>query len=558
MIKKTILLLALLGVQKTGVSQEFQWAKEIGITIYDFGNSITTDASGSVYTIGDFQGTVDFDSGSGTSNLTSNGNSDIFISKLDASGNFLWAKSIGGSGIDRGASIATDASGFVYITGSFQGIVDFDPGSGISNLTSIGNSDMFIAKLDDYGNFLWAKAMGGTSGEAVYSIAIDASGNVYVTGFFQGTVDFDPGSGTYNLTSNGARDIFVSKLNTSGNFLWAKAMGGIGFDRGVSITIDASGNVYITGYFQEIVDFDPGSGTSNLTSNGGNDMFISKLDASGSFLWAKAMEATGESYGSSITTDPSGNVYTTGYFSETIDFDPGSGVNNFTSNGYYDIFIIKLDASGNSLWAKTMGGTDFDGVYSIVIDASGSVYVTGYFSGMVDFDPGSGISNFTSNGNEDIFISKFDASGNFLWVKAIGGSQLDEGRSIATDASGSVYIMGRFFGAVDFDPGSGTSIGTVGKWGGYVLKLSTDGLGIEESTLLQDVRIYPNPTSGKVTLSSTEKIAALKVIDLQGKILFQKENDLQEVDLSAYEKGMYVLIITDLNGKITSKLIERM
>ncbi|MCH2046242.1 MAG: SBBP repeat-containing protein, partial [Saprospiraceae bacterium] len=170
------------------------------------------------YTTGAFAETmasdpIDFDPGAGTTNLSPVGSSDIFIQKLDASGNFLWAKSFGGSSSDQGNSIAVDAAGNVYTTGSFEDTVDFDPGAGTTNLSAIGGSDIFIQKLDASGNFLWAKSFGGSSSDWGSSIAVDASENVYTTGSFQDTVDFDPGAGTINLISQGSLDIFVHKIN---------------------------------------------------------------------------------------------------------------------------------------------------------------------------------------------------------------------------------------------------------------------------------------------------------------------------------------------------------
>jgi len=434
----------------------FEWAKSMGGSSDNRGKSITVDATGNVYIIGFFKETADFDPGSGTYNLTSAGRSDIFVQKLDAAGNFLWAKSMGGSLFDTGTSITVDATGNVYSTGDFHGTVDFDPGSGTYNLSSVGSSDIFVQKLDAAGNFLWAKSMGGTDFDFGNSITVDASGNVYTTGSFHGTVDFDPGSGTYNLSSVGFSDIFVQKLDAAGNFLWAKSMGGSYEDRGHSITVNAAGNVYTTGQFWGTVDFDPGSGTYNLTSVGSFDIFVQKLDAAGNLLWAKSMGGSSDDKGVSITVDATGNVYSTGSFQETVDFDPGSGTYNLSSVGFSDIFVQKLDAAGNFLWAKSMGGTDHDYSSSITVDASGNVYTTGFFQRTVDFDPGAGTYNLTEVGNGNIFVQKLDAAGNFVWAGSMGGSLFDGGNSITIDASGNIYTTGFYQGTADFDPGAGT------------------------------------------------------------------------------------------------------
>ena len=375
-------------------------------------------------------------------------------------GDFDSAVRFGSTGNDVGNAITTDASGNVYTTGTFEGTVDFDPGAGVTNLVSAAFSDIFVMKTDSAGNFVWAKRMGGTSSDNASSIAVDGSGNVYTTGFFFGTVDFDPGSGTVNLTSaGGSKDIFVWKLDSAGNFVWAKRVGDTGNDdRGTGITIDSSGSVYTTGSFVGTVDFDPGSGTVNLTSAGASmDIFVSKLDSAGNFVWAKHMGGAGD-YGSDIAVDSSGSVYTTGSFEGTVDFDPGSGIVNLTSAATsIDIFVSKLDSAGNFVWAKSMGGIFDDVGNGIAVDGSGSVYTTGIFDGIVDFDPGSGTANLTSQGNDDIFVSKLGNAGDLMWAKRMGGTTLDVGNGIAVDSSGSVYTTGGFSGTVDFDPGSGTA-----------------------------------------------------------------------------------------------------
>jgi hypothetical protein len=409
--KPIILLISLLLALGTN-AQNLEWAKSFGKNSSDYGVSITVDASGNVYTTGRFQQTVDFDPGAGTNNLSSQGLTDAFIQKLDPSGNFLWAKSFGGTSQDEGLSITVDASGNVYTTGWFSGTVDFDPGAGTNNHTSQGSRDVFIQKLDPSGNFLWAKSFGGTSDDYGNSITVDASGNVYTTGWFSGTGDFNPGAGTNNLTSQGSNDVFIQKLDPSGNFLWAKSFGGTSSNYGLSITVDASGNVYTTGKFSGTVDFDPGAGTNNLSSQGSNDVFIQKLDPSGYFLWAKSFGGTSIDVAYSIALDASGNVYTTGDFKGTVDFDPGAGTNNLSSqvnnlnSQSVDVFIQKLDPSGNFLWAKSFGGNLDDYGWSITVDASGNVYTTGSFKGAADFDPGAGTNNLSSQGSYDVFIQK--------------------------------------------------------------------------------------------------------------------------------------------------------
>ena len=435
-----------------------------------YANEIKIDASGNLYVTGRFQGTADFDPSTSTAYLTSS-SGDFFLAKYDASGNYVWAKRIGGTtGFVSGDSLALDGSGNVFVTGSFNGAADFDPGSGTATLTpanapnGTGSQDIFLAKYDASGNYVWAKSMGGTSTDIGNSLDLDGSGNVVVTGYFGTTVDFDPGAGTSNLTSALAADIFLAKYDASGNYVWAKSMGGTGADIGNSLALDGSGNVVLTGSFNGPADFDPSTSTANLTNVGSSDMFLAKYDASGNYVWAIGIGGTSLDNGYSLALDGSGNVVVTGRFSTTVDFDPSTSTANLTSAGISDIFLAKYDASGNYVWATRMGGTAYDQANSLVIDGSGNVVVTGRFQDIADFDPGAGTANLFSNASFDIFLAKYDASGNYVWAKGMGGSGQDQGNSLVLNGSGNVVVTGDFngqlgssSGTVDFDPGAGTT-----------------------------------------------------------------------------------------------------
>lgn len=469
-----ILVCLLLNTNLSAQNLAFQWAKKVGGSSgNDHSQSITTDLNGNIYLTGYFFSTSDFDPNTGVVNLTSNGVEDIFIQKLDANGNLIWAKQIGGIGEDSGQSIQVDASGNAYITGYFTGTVDFNPGSGITNLSSMGIDDAFVLKLDVNGDFLWVNQIGGTEFDQGLALNIDPSGNVLTTGNFRNTIDFDPGPGIANLTSNGSDDIFIQKLDASGNFIWAKSMGGTSFDISQAITTDTNGNVYTTGLFFATSDFDPGPGTQNLISAGGFDIFVQKLDSNGNFLWVNQIGSTLLDVGRSITVDPSNNVYLTGYFSGTADFDSGAGTTNLTATGFNDIFIQKLDQSGSLIWVKQMGGPIFQRGHSITSDANGNVYTTGFFTGTVDFDPNPDTLNLTSAGDDDIYIQKLDGNGNLLSIKQIGNTFDDVAISITSDFNGNIYTTGFFQGTVDFDPDAGTtSLVSNNNEAIFVLKLS--------------------------------------------------------------------------------------
>jgi len=288
-------------------------------------------------------------------------------------------------------------------------------------------------------------------------MAIDASANIYMTGFFKGTLDADPGTAVQNLATSDYA-CFVIKINSSGNYVMSRQFSSTGSYPevlGRSITVDASGNIYTTGTFYETVDFDPGNGTTNLTSNYYGSVFILQLNPSGNLGWVKQIDAN-ESR--SIIADAA-NVYVTGSFKGTIDFDPGILVHNLVAAGSTTVFlypanqfVLKLDLSGNYVWAANLATTDFSGGSSITVDAVSNVYAAGYFSGTADFDPGNGVHNIANNGDLDGFILKLDPMGNFVWAKTIASSAEDIVSAIHVDASANVYATGYFQQTCDFNP----------------------------------------------------------------------------------------------------------
>lgn len=391
---------------------------------------------------------------------------------------FEWAKNMGGSTADIGYSITTDATGNSYITGSFQGTADFDPSSSsVANLASNGANDIFVAKYDVDGNYLWAHNIGGGGSDYGYSITSDMSENIYITGGFQGTADFDPSLvSTTNLISNGNSDIFITKFDVNGNFVWAKRVGSTADDYAEGIVNYSLGAIYLTGVFQGTADFDTDTSTYNLISNGGSDIFIASYDSDCQLKWAKNIGGVNSDNASSIARDQAGNIFITGYFNGNADFDPAAPVSTLISHGSQDIFIAKFTNNGNYLWAIDLGGSSSDIGNSINTDISGNVVITGSFNGTADFDPGTTIFNVISNGNQDIFIAKYDTNGNYIWAFNMGSNGLDKGNAIATDIYENIYLTGSFKFTVDFDPGaSSTSLSSIGNSDSFLAKYDANG-----------------------------------------------------------------------------------
>jgi len=443
----------------------YKWAKGMGGPLLglDIAFNMAVDGSGNTYIVGIFQNTADFDPGPATANLTSAGNDDIFLAKYDANGNYLWANRIGGTLQDRGEDITVDASGNVYISGFFSGTVDFDPSGGITNLVSNGGWDFFFAKYDTGGNFIWAKGMGGFGNDECTSIALDVAGNIHITGDFNSTVDFDPGASIVNLSAPFNLGAFFAKYDNNGNYVWAKSIGGDASSAclGYSLKVDGSGNVCIIGFFEGTADFDPGAGVTTLTAPVTNqDFFFAKYDLNGNYLWAKSVgDVNSDDFGLGIVPDVSGNIYITGCFPGTANFNPSGAAINLTSAGSYDIFFGKYDGTtGSCVWAERMGSVGDDESHNITLDAVGNIYITNAFQNTVDFDPGAGTANLTAAGVYDFFFAKYDNNGNYIWAKEIGAPLSDdEGTDIVVDCSGSIYTTGIFQNTADFDPDQGVA-----------------------------------------------------------------------------------------------------
>ena len=381
-----------------------------------------------------------------------------------------FAQNIGSSSTDQGLGIATDSNGNVWATGFFEGTIDID-GDGNNDLTSNGNADSYLAKFDSNGNFEFARNIGGSSIDLGQGIATDSNGNVWATGYFEGSINID-GQGQDDLTSNGSQDSYLAKFDSNGNFEFARNIGGSSVDRGHGIAMDSNGNVWATGYFSGTIDID-GDGNNDLTSNGGEDSYIAKFDSNGNFEVAKNIGGSNTDQGLGIATDSQGYVWTTGFFEGSIDFD-GDGTDDLTSNGGQDSYVAKFDSNGDFEFAKKIGGSVTDVGLGIATDSDGNAWATGYFSGTIDID-GDGTDDLTSNGGQDSYVAKFDIDGNLEFAKNIGGSNTDQGLGIATDSDGNVWATGSFEGTIDIDGNGTDDLTSNGGEDSYVAKFSSDG-----------------------------------------------------------------------------------
>ncbi len=547
----------LLSFNSSNAQNALVWAKSFGGADFENPKDMIVDENGNMYIVGAFGGTCDFDPGPNVENIESEGFGDIYVLKLDASGNLLWVKTFGSSGSDIANSVALDANGNVYIAGSFASLVDFDPGTNVYNLSSIGQS-IFVLKLNSSGDFVWAHAIGGSSPY----LTLDTSNNLYIAGQFGGTVDFNPGSGTFNITSTGFSDIFLLKLNSDGNFMWAKSIAGENSNSSVSISnlaLDEASKIYLAGFFPGTVDFNPGTDVFNMTSTGSTDIFILKLDANGDFVWAKSVGGSNADAPRDIVVDSGGAIYLCGEFQSTADFNPGSDEFNLSSNGSYDVFVLKLDNSGNLDWAKSFGGSAYDTPAQLTIDGLENVYVIGSFRETVDFDPGNGTFNLTSPGSNinDAFVLKLNAFGEFQWAFSNSGSGFEIGSAIQVDANFNVYTAGQFDSTVDFDPFNGVlNLSPVGAVDAYIQKItqSSPSVSISEGAMNSNFSLYPNPATTEFTITNAEIGARITLVDLAGKVMYTGTVSSNNHVISSKDlvSGIYFVQVEN-NGQTSQK-----
>lgn len=416
------------------------WAKRFGDASSQAGKRVTADPKGNVVVIGTFQGTTDF--GGGLKMCAGAG--DVFVVELDPTGGYRWVRSAGDVNNQTGEGVATDGSGNVVIIGDLSGSADFGGGP----LTSADGVDVFLAKLAPDGTHLWSKRFGGGGDQYGASVIADPQGNVLLTGRNEGSVSFG-GNPLTNPTSGapGGGAIFAAKLDPSGKHLWSTQFGDGSDQYGDAIATDAQGNVFVLAEGGGTIDF----GGGPLAGAGSLDVFLVKLDPLGKHLWSKRFGDAMVQYGGGIALDAQGNVIVLASGEGSIDF----GGEALTSAGGFDVFVAKLDPSGNLIWSKRFGDAGDQIGTGVTVSQGSEVLVTGYFKGQVTF--GGGI--LGSVGSNDIFLTKLDSAGNHIWSERFGAMGDDRAEGIAADTTGDTLLTGSFSGITDFGSGPLASAG---------------------------------------------------------------------------------------------------
>ncbi len=415
-------------------AQTFEWAHKSGTSVISTGEAVASDEHGNSYVTGTFFGKCTF----GDAALSADGR-DIYIVKYDPQGNVLWARSAGGKADDFGNTLALDRDGNCYVGGSFALKIIF----GKDTLTAKGMHDLFIAKYNPKGDVLWAKSAGGYYEDHAMTLSLDKKGNCYVAGYFKDTLHFTP-----EVMIIGKRistyDMFLAKYDSKGNLQWAKTLGGSSYqtqNEGLSIATDPAGMSYLTGFYQSEAEFD----SKKFTNHGTYALFVTKYDSDGKMVWIKTAGNDGSAViGKGIALDKKGNCYVTGTLTSSAVFDTITGISK--NLGFPDMFLAKYNPSGDVIWLRTSAGFGTKNPYAAAVDAEGNPYVFGTFRDTASF----GKITLSGSGTENIFLVKYNTSGEAEWGKQVGRHGMILGKSLGIDKAGNVVMTGNFTDTADF------------------------------------------------------------------------------------------------------------
>lgn len=594
------------------------WVKRIGgANSVVIGFDIGIDAANNVFITGRFEGTADFNPGSSTYNLSAAGFEDAFLCKLSSTGSYVWAHRFGTSGSSAiSHSLAVDDASNVYITGMLSDVIDFNPAAAINNLGTLGNSNAFLCKFSSSGSYTWGKYFGGNATVNGCSLALDSQNNVYTTGHFNGYANFDIGGGNSSIGTIQDQQIYVTKHSSTGVFQWVKQLAGYPFWWGENIAVDRSNNIYVAAPFSNSPDFNPGVGINTMTSYGGYDAAITKLDNVGNFLWAKQIGGPNGQFIQALHADSLNNIYFSGIFTDSLYVGDTQAQNTLYTNNLDDIFLGKLDSAGTNRWIRSYGGANFDHSKCISIDPFQNMYVVGYFNSTADFDPGPGVfeiieplshaSGFLQKINLCATVFENDsvtACGQYKWINGVTYFA-DPGpvTHTLTNAAGCDSVLTLVLNVqivnadvsmpdditieainnvadsyqwVDCDNGFSFVTGASAQQflpisnGNYAVIVSENGcsdtssclsvsvIGLEEKTT-HSVQLIPNPTSGSIQVCARANILAYEIVDIQGATVFSREvNDVNfTIDLQSLNPGFYFLCLQNYNGHEIHRIMK--
>ncbi|MEP7264975.1 MAG: T9SS type A sorting domain-containing protein, partial [Bacteroidota bacterium] len=477
--------------------------------------------------------------------LHGNGTLDSYFAKLDSNGNTLWATTFVGTGDDFGDQLKADASGNLYMLGTYSDSVTI----GTVTLHSLGHKDLFIVKADPSGNIQWVKSGGSSGFDEVFTMQFDITGNLCFVAAFQDTAFF----GTNTLISAGSYDIALLKYDANGNCLLATRFGGTGSDVPTGMDIDQNNNIYITGQISGTVQM----GSNTLISNGAWDIFLAKCNPSGNVLWTRSYGGIADDGSTNIVVGADKSIYIAGVFHNTVTI----GTSTLTSAGDNDVFIAKFDSGGTVQYAGNAASSAFlDIIFvdNLAIDNNGNFYVTGFYGNNCNFGAGN------VAGVYDVFVASYNSNCVLRWVKTANGPGFQNSRNTYGIAQnkGSIYIAGSFVNDMSFD-NSPLALQSVGFSDVFYAKIDQTLTTIStHDELLNQYQIYPNPVQDNLTITAISKNTdhpfRISILDVQGKQVIQDRTAIDNIimDTHALSRGIYQLVITDKNGVFVKKLIK--
>ncbi|MBK6948817.1 MAG: carboxypeptidase regulatory-like domain-containing protein [Haliscomenobacter sp.] len=428
----------------------------------DRGLGIERDpATGGLFACGYFAGEAVFRAGAFLDTLKSHGDRDMALIALDKELQGLWAHPVGGASQDGAVRVMLDVQGRPVFTGSFKFLADFDPGPGTQNLgntAGFGDDDGFILKLDAAGALVWASHFGAAraqESDQIRDTGIDSNENLYLLGSFQGRIDADPSPALYPLDAQGSEALFLSKLDSSGAFQWARSIDGASGTLSAALATDTNGNSILAGGFSGSIRIQNGVGVTPVSGEGGNPgVFFASFSSQGLLNWVKSISGNGLVSVTDVELDSAGNYTVAGTINGVLDFDPGPLENTLSSPGGNNVFLARYDRLGNLLWARKFGGSASISGVQLALDEKGNSFVSGSFSGGLEAGEGGSLTFLNSNsGSFDGFYCRFDSQGNFAWIRGIGGPGVDQVFDLAVTPSNTLCITGAAFPGADVDPG---------------------------------------------------------------------------------------------------------
>ncbi len=522
---------------------------------------VVADKTGGFTAIGYFENKVYIDDGFTLDSINSRAASrDAFFIYFDSRTVSKDLFAISGNGFESINDAAYNSNNELLHTGVFTDSLFLDPATNLPFTKSAGSNDIFLVKYNSNRQFGWGKTIGSLGYEDVVAIEMTPKDEFYLVGFYSGSLDFDPDTSSDIKTPTNSQEVFISKYDSSGNYLWTKTFGGRGFAN-VNDVHYANGYLYMCGQYSDSIDFDPDSIGIAMEYASTDDVFVLKLDSNANFEWVKTFGGPSLDVGQKITTDLQGNVYTAGEFRGRVDFDPGSNSQFVGTSGAEDVFIQRLNANGNFVWVNKYIGYNNERARALLFNPQDqSLLVGGTFNGTAYFSVTPILLRF-SNGSNDAFIHKLDRQRRLLWFENFGESGTDNIADMCYDAFGNLIAVGDFRDSIKWNGPNGTERFYANGTDGFIVKYDRQLVGNKELTeeSHNQLKVYPNPVNKllNIDLNFKERVT-ISISDINGKTLFQGEYSENYLQIEfPFPKGIYILKVQSPNELISRKIIRQ-